>query len=337
MLTGCSVKIQIPLELPDFKKENYGEVLSSFVNSCRSKKTEKIYGNLCKDAKSVVDAKKFLTSKFTLHKLNAKNSLLTGYYEPELHGSFVKTDIYKYPIYNTPRDMINVDLTSIYSKLKNYRLRGRLNENRLVPYYSRLEMQNMKLDADIICYCDSKIDLFFLEVQGSGRVKLNNGETIYVGFDNQNGHKYSSIGKYLIKLGEIPQKDISLQSIKKWFKKNPKRVDEILNYNSSVVFFKKRQQSATGSLGLELTPKRSIAVDKRHIPLGTMLYLRASSKDVSYNRIVFAQDTGGAIKGRVRADMFLGFGKEAGKIAGELQAPLELWIFKPKNEIKREN
>jgi len=203
-------------------------------------------------------------------------------------------------------------------------------ENKLVPCYSRLELSTRKIDAKVICYTDSKIDLFFLEVQGSGRVKFESGETIFLGYDNQNGHPYKSIGKYLVKRDEISQKNISLQSIKKWFKQNPTKVDDVLNYNPSVVFFKKREQGATGALGLKLTAYRSIAVDRRYIPLGSMLFLSAEGKKISFHRIVFAQDTGGAIKGKNRADIFLGFGENAGKIAGELQAPLKLWIFRPK-------
>jgi membrane-bound lytic murein transglycosylase A len=141
------------------------------------------------------------------------------------------------------------------------------------------------------------------------------------------------IGKYLVNKGEIPLKDISLQSIRKWLKDNPGRIDEVLNYNNSVVYFRKKNQPATGSLGLELTPRRSIAVDRKYIPLGSMLYCDASQEDAQFSQIVQAQDTGGAIKGAVRADMFLGFGSKAREIAGGLKAPLKLWIFLPKEEM----
>ena len=327
VFSACSIT-------PKLENKNYSQVRDMFIKNCQSKKTQQLYGNLCEEAKTVANFKTFIKDNFVLEKLESDDALLTGYYEPELQGSLIKSAIFKYPIYATPKDLISVDLDDLYPKLKNYRLRGRLQDNKLIPYYSRQELSQRDVNAEVIAYSDSKIDLFFLEVQGSGRIKLKNGKTLFIGYANQNGQPYRSIGKYLVKLGKISQEDISLQSIRVWFKEHPSRVDEILNYNPSVVFFRVREQGATGSLGIELTPKRSVAVDKRYIPLGSMLYLRAKSQSIDFNRIVFAQDTGGAIKGRVRADMFLGFGENAGKIAGKLKAPLELWVFKPK---KREN
>ena len=324
--------------LPNWENENYDEVLYSFINNCRAKRGADIYQSLCLKSQSIRDAKEFLESNFTPYIIqnsnNDKNSILTGYYEPELRGSRIKSEIYKYPIYKSPKDLVTVDLSSIYPDLKNYRLRGRLDGNRLVPYYSRAELESVGINADVICYCDSKIDKFFLEVQGSGRITLDSGETIFIGFSNQNGHKYKSIGKYLIQSGEILKEDISLQTIREWLKLNPSRVDEVLNYNSSVVFFQERDRAATGSLGLVLSPLRSIAVDRRYIPLGSMVYVSAKDTKIDYKRVVFAQDTGGAIKGSVRADMFLGFGEEAGRVAGELKAPLKLWILLPKDKVK---
>jgi membrane-bound lytic murein transglycosylase A len=262
--------------------------------------------------------------------------MLTGYYEPELHGSLTKSEVYKYPVYETPDDLVVVDLSSIYPELKKYRLRGKLEGSKLVPYDVREDVsKNGLVNASVICYVDSKIDLFFLEVQGSGRIVLDDGESIYVGYDNQNGHKYKSIGKYLVAHNEIALKDISLQTIKAWFEQHPKRVDEVLNYNPSLVFFKKREHKARGALGLDLTPLRSVAVDRAFIPLGSMLYMDAQTQSFDASRVVFAQDTGGAIKGALRADMFLGFGKEAGKIAGELKAPLNLWVLVPKFQKER--
>lgn len=323
--------------LPNWNDENYQVALDSFINSCKTKKTRKLYKDLCKKAVDVKFAKYFLQNEFDPYEIkNKKNKkgLLTGYYEPLLKGSLTKKYPYIYPVYETPDDLIVVDLSSIYPDLKNYRLRGKIKGNKLVPYYTRKETSSKHLKSKVICYTDSKIDLFFLEVQGSGRVILDNGKTIYIGYDNQNGHRYKSIGRYLVDKKEIPLKDISLQSIRAWLKKNPHRVDEVLNYNKSVVFFKQRKHSATGSLGLKLTPKRSVAVDRRFIPLGSMLYLDAKIKDKNISSVVVAQDTGGAIKGAVRADLFLGYGDEAMSIAGELKSPLKLWILLPKKVTK---
>ncbi len=321
--------------LPNWEEENYDEALQNFKNSCKSSKTKNFYPNLCKNIDEVTNSKQFFTSEFIPYQINKKDGnttgMLTGYYEPYLKGSLTKHAKYIYPVYEAPNDLITVDLSSIYPNLKNYRLRGKIKGNKLVPYYTREQSSKIDVDAKVICYVDSKVDLFFLEVQGSGRVLLDTGETIFIGYGNQNGHKYKSIGSYLVKKGEIPLEDISLQSIYTWFIKNPSRVDEVLNYNNSVVYFKQRQQSATGSLGLQLTPKRSIAVDKRFIPLGSMLYFNAEQDDIRFNHIVQAQDTGGAIKGTIRADLFFGFGDKAKDVAGRLKAPLNLWVLLPKD------
>ena len=265
LFSACSIS-------PIPQNENYDEVLELFKTNCKTQKVQVLYGDLCVNAGSVLDAKSFIKENFTLSSVGSEG-LLTGYYEPELQGSLEKTKIYKYPIYNTPNDLVIVKLENVYKNLNNYRLRGRLEANVLVPYYTREELSKRDINASVICYTNSKIDLFFLEVQGSGRVRLVNGENIFIGYDNQNGHPYKSIGKYLISLGEISQTDISLQSIRAWFAHNPNRVDEILNYNPSKVFFKQRKQGATWALGVELTPLRSIAIDKRRIPLGSMLLL----------------------------------------------------------------
>ena len=351
-LLGCSKEPQIAFkelpktklqkssfkELPNWENENYDEVLDAFKNNCRAKKSVKIYDELCTQEQTITDAKEFLENNFSPYIIlpdeNQEETIMTGYFEPELHGSLTKTQRFKYPIYSTPKDLVVVDLASVYPDLEQYRLRGRLEGNRLVPYYSREELDSVDVNADVICYCDSKIDKFFLEVQGSGRVQLDNGDVIYIGYDNQNGRKYSSIGKHLVKSGELTQEEVSLQTIRAWFKANPNRVDEILNHNDSLVFFKQREKPASGSLGLVLTPLRSIAVDRRYVPLGSMVYLSASGDKIDYKRTVFAQDTGGAIKGALRADMFLGFGDDAGEIAGELKAPLKLWILLPKTKTK---
>lgn len=319
------------MELPNWEGENYEAALESFIENCKSTKAQLVYKELCSEALTADDAKEFLEAHFKPYKIHNKEEhdkgLLTGYYEPHLHGSKRRHGRYIYPIYATPKDLITVELSSIYPALKNFRLRGRLEGNKLVPYYTREEVSDKALDAEVICYTDSRVDLFFLEIQGSGRVTLESGKTIFVGFDNQNGHRYRAIGRYMIEKGMLKRDEVSLQSIKKWLEENPSRVDEVLNYNQSVVYFKEKSAPASGSLGIELQAKRSVAVDKRYIPLGSMLYLNA--KENRINGIVYAQDTGGAIKGAVRADLFLGYGSDAMQVAGRLKDQLELWILLP--------
>ena len=327
--------------LPGFEQQNYDELLNDFINNCKSTKGQKIYKDLCQKALHVTDAKLFLINNFTPYsiadKSGKKEGLLTGYYEAQLHGSLKENDKYKYPIYATPKDLVVVDLSSIYPELKNYRLRGKIQNNRLVPYYSRKEVNSNDLNASVICYCDSKIDRFFLEVQGSGQVILDDNSTMYIGYDNQNGYKYKSIGKYLVRKGEIPLEKISLQSIRKWLREHPSRIDEVFNYNKALVFFSKRDKGATGALGLQLRAKSSVAVDNKYIPLGSMLYLSSNLENEKFNKIVFAQDTGGAIQGPIRADLFLGSGDKAMEVAGKLKSPLKLWLLVPNNkEAKNE-
>lgn len=326
-------------ELPNWNNQNHKESLELFINSCKNSKTKSIYKDLCEKAATTNDAKLFFMQNFTPHKIiNNKNKsddgLLTGYYEPFLRASLEKKEPYIYPIYTTPKDLITVELDSIYSELKKYRLRGKLEGNKLKPYPTREQIDKNGVDADVICYTDSKINLFFLEVQGSGVAILDDNKSMYIGYDNQNGHKYNSIGKYLIDKGEIEKENISLQSIKEWLLKNPNRIDEVLNHNSSKIFFKQNQTPAKGAMGVVLTPWSSIAVDKEYIELGSMLYLSATDNNFNLTKIVTAQDTGGAIKGSVRADLFLGQGEEAQKIAGKLQANLKLWILLPNGQIK---
>lgn len=323
-------------ELPEWESEDYREALNSFINSCSTTRTKTLYKELCQEANSINDAKSFFTEKFSPYQVDMtdKNGdgLLTGYYEPLLKGSLTKKEPYIYPVYSTPRDLLVVSFAHQYPELKKYRLRGRIEGNKVVPYYSRKELSKRKIDADIVCYVDNEIDLFFLEIQGSGRVQLDSGDVIYVGFDNLNGHQYSSIGRYLIDAGEMSYAESSMSGIKKWCEKNPSRVEELLHHNDSKVFFKKRAKPASGALGIVLTPKRSVAVDLSHLPLGSMLYMSAEVKERDINRIVMAQDTGGAIKGSVRADLFFGYGDEAGRSAGKMKAPLRLWILLPKKE-----
>ena len=348
LLTGCKKELNISskeqnkgiklvktsfLTLPDFDKQNYAEFLDNFIHNCKSTKSQKIYKRLCRDALHVRDPKRFLLENFTPYRISDKKGssegLLTAYYEAQIHASLQKSDRYKYPIYETPRDLVVVDLSTIYPELQYYRLRGRMQNNRIVPYYSRKEAKVHGLNASVLCYCDSKIERFFLEVQGSGKVILDDNSTMYIGYDNQNGHKYRSIGNYLVQKGEIPLADISLESIQKWLKDHPTRIDEVLNYNKSLIFFAKRDQGATGALGLQLRKKSSIAVDRKYIPLGNMLYLSSQLGNKKFNSVVFAQDTGGAIKGPLRVDLFLGSGDDALKIAGRVKSPLKLWLLVP--------
>ncbi len=335
-LPNTSLKATAFSELPEIQKIDFQKVVDNFIYDCQSAKAQKLYSDLCQKAKETQSAQEFILQNFQAYRIYGKDNrtegLLTGYFEPEIDASLQKDEYYQYPLYTTPKDLIEVDLSSIYPNLKHYRLRGRIEGNKLVPYYTRAEIKRSDINSSVICYCKSKIDRYFLEVQGSGKVLLDDNSTFYVGYDNQNGHKYKSIGKYLVKNGEISQQDISLQSIRAWLEAHPQRVDEVLNKNRAMVFFSKRSRGATGALGLELRAKSSVAVDSKYIPLGSMLYLSSNFNTQKIDKFVFAQDVGGAIKGALRVDYFLGSGEDALNIAGTLKSPLRLWIILPKEK-----
>ncbi|MEA1919577.1 MAG: murein transglycosylase A [Campylobacterota bacterium] len=311
--------------------DEYERILEHFKSNCQYSRVKKLYPAMCEKALHVKSASSFFLNNFDRYKVledaDHKEGLLTGYFEPLLKGSRTKQGPYRYPLYEPPEDLLHVKLGDAYPELKNMRLRGRLVDNKIVPYEDRALINASQNSRSVICYVDDRIARFFLEVQGSGRVELESGETIFVGYADQNGHAYTSIGKKLIDKGAIKREAISLQSIAQWLQQHPESLDEILHANRSFVFFKERSYGATGAMGIELTPKYSVAVDPSYIPLGSLL----SIKSKSYNQMVFAEDTGGAIRGSVRADLFLGFGDEALEKAGTLNEKLELFMWLPKN------
>ncbi|MEA1915965.1 MAG: murein transglycosylase A [Campylobacterota bacterium] len=326
-------------ELPNWNEQEFSQIFNAFKKSCSVKKTFNKYPKACEiattcNSSTCKDKQHFFENYFSPYIINDNESgMLTGYYEPLLHGSRAKSSKYRYPIYKRPKDLVEVSLGSLYPELSKRKYRGRLVGNKVVPYYSRANIKEHQ--SEVICYVDDEIELFFLEIQGSGRVKLDSGETIFVGYNNQNGHPYRAIGRYLINKKKISREDMSMQAIYKYLKNNPDEVRPILNYNPSVIFFSENKTPATGALGVELTPKHSVAVDRKFIPLGTLLYVDSYNKHqkVDINRVVIAQDVGGAIKGAVRADMFFGYGDDAMKSAGVMKEKLKLWMLLPKESI----
>ena len=185
-------------------------------------------------------------------------------------------------------------------------------------------------------FVDDDVALFFLQIQGSGRIKLENGDFVRISYANQNGREYKSIGRILVKNNELPLSQASMQGIKQWIKNNPSKKQWLFNQNPSFVFFKISKElsandGAIGSLGIPLTAERSIAIDPRAIPLGTPIFMNTQIANKEINRLVMAQDTGGAIKGEIRADLFCGFGDKAGELAGSMNQKLKLWALFPKD------
>jgi membrane-bound lytic murein transglycosylase A len=264
-----------------------------------------------------------------------REGLVTGYYEPVLTGSRTRSVRFPLPVYGVPEDLVVVDLAAQYPELRGMRLRGRLNGRRLQPYYSRgeIDQSNGSFGAPVIAWVADPVELFFLQIQGSGQIQLESGERIRLGFAEQNGHPYRSLGRHLVESGELPLEQASMQGIKAWAAANPQRMREALNHNSSYVFFRELPtlDGPIGALGVPLDAGYSVAVDPRHVPLGAPVFL-ATTYPLSaqpLERLVMAQDTGGAIRGPVRADFFWGSGPEAGELAGRMKQPGRLWILWP--------
>lgn len=287
-------------------------------------------------------ARRFFEAAFTPFALVAGDGndtgLVTGYYEPLLRGSRTKSAEYPYPVYGVPDDLVVVDLASVTPEVRNLRLRGRLEGRRLVPYWSRAEIdaRGAEIPAPVIAWVADPVDLFFLQVQGSGQILLDTGERIRVGYADQNGHPYRSVGRYLVERGELPLEQASMQSIKAWAAANPDKLQDALHYNSSYVFFREiaDPRGPVGALGVPLVPQYSLAVDRRFVPLGVPVYL-ATTLPVSeepFTRLMAAHDTGGAIRGVVRTDFFWGTGDEAGAAAGRMRQQSKLWLLWPRGE-----
>lgn len=288
--------------------------------------------------------RQFFESRFIPHQVlnpdGGSDGLITGYYEPLLKGSRKPSVKHRYPLYTTPDELLVIDLGEVYPELKNMRLRGRLQGRKVVPYYNRAEIENganngaVLLKGRELVWVEDAVELFFLQIQGSGRVELENGDIMRVGYAEQNGHPYRSIGRLLVERGEMLLEKASMQGIKAWGQRNPDKLNELLQQNASYVFFRELPAGLPGplgALGVPLTAGRSLAIDPRAIPQGAPVFLATTWPNSSrqLQRLMVAQDTGGAIKGGVRADFFWGFGPEAGDQAGKMKQSGRMWVLMP--------
>ena len=332
--------------LPDWGADRHGEAMPALLLSCASLKSQPEWQSACAAATQIASddaaaVRQFFETAFVAYAVHntdgSTEGLVTGYYEPLLRGSRTPSKTYRYAVYGVPDDLLVVELTDAQPNLKGMRLRGRLQGNKVVPYHTRAEIE--RGDAAVrgreIIWVDDAVELFFLQVQGSGRVKLPSGEIVRLGFAEHNGHPYKSIGRVLIERGELPQDKASMQAIKQWGKQNPDLLPLLLQQNPAYVFFRELPSSSpgpVGALGVALTPGRSIAVDSSVVPLGAPVYLSSTwpLSARALNRLVLAQDAGSAIKGAVRADFFWGFGDEAGQIAGRMRQSGRIWVLYPR-------
>ncbi|MFP6734333.1 MAG: MltA domain-containing protein [Rhodospirillales bacterium] len=349
--------------LPGWQLDDHRAALITFVTTCRRfdrlKAVQPLppasYAGLASDWQSVcavargavqsgTSAKQFFEDWFQPFAAADKNQttgLITGYFEPQLNGSKKRSARYNVPLYGRPRDLISVDLGQFDTRLAGRRIAGQVRGNNFIPYADRSEIERGVLTGKGLemVWVDNAIDAFFLHIQGSGRILLDSGETMRVGFDGKNGRPYRAIGRDLVAMGAIPQKDISLQSIRKWLTDNPGRARALMNRNPSYVFFKRIVgPGPIGAAGMPLTPGRSFAVDLKYIPMGAPIWLATTNPLnplLPLARLVVAQDTGSAITGPVRGDLFWGYGRYAREAAGRMKNPGRLYLLLPKSAARR--
>ena len=292
-------------------------------------------------------ARIFFESRFTPFAIGAgddRDGLFTGYYEPELRASRSKSAKYTTPIYGLPDDLISADLGLFRSELRDEHIEGRLDGHRLIPYPTRTEIDAAGLpNARVLLYADDPIGVFFLQIQGSGRARLTDGSYVRLAFAGVNGRAYTPIGRVLIAQGAMDRQSVSLQSIRAWLVAHPSDASRIMESDDSYVFFREAplgdpSLGSTGSEGVPLEPNASLAVDPRLHALGAPFFVaatypdpNATKTDEPLDRLFVAQDTGGAIRGAVRADVFWGFGPWAEAIAGRMKSHGQLYVLLPKS------
>lgn len=344
-------------DLPGWAADRHAEALSALRRSCakpmryptRAGNGEERFGraedwrSVCAEAGRIAAgdhdaARAFFERRFRPYRVADKDGdtgLITGYYEPELAGARQPSDAYTVPLFTRPRDLVTVSLEDFGDAFGDERLAGRVEQGRLKPYFSRARIVDGALAGqglEIVWVADP-VEAFFLQIQGSGRVRLPDGEILRLGYAATNGRPYTAIGRVLAAQGELALEKVSLQSIRAWLRANPARQREILDRNESYVFFRElRGEGPIGTQGVALTPGRSLAVDRRFLPLGVPLWIDTPDPLDPANpirRLVVAQDTGGAIRGAVRGDLFLGAGEEAEERAGRMRSPGRYYLLLP--------
>ncbi len=358
LLSACAVAPQrpaspAPAQTSTYAKANWNALpavadtdlqagFAAWRSACPRLKTEANWAPTCAAAANVANnpsaIRQFLQANLDVYALRAANNradgLITGYYEPIYAGSLTRTAKASVPVYGVPDDMVSVQLDSLYPELKGKRLRGRVEGRVLKPYEDAARIAANGVKAPVLAWLTSPMDLQFLQIQGSGRVQLADGRQLRIAYADQNGHPYRPIGRWLVEQGELKQADVSMAAIRAWADAHPTRVPELLASNPSYVFFTRGPDSdegPRGSLNVPLTAGYSVAVDRNVVPLGSLLWLSTTRPDgTALVRPVAAQDTGGAITGEVRADLFWGTGDAAGELAGHMKQKGTIWMLWPK-------
>jgi membrane-bound lytic murein transglycosylase A len=329
-------------DLSGWTQDNHAEALPALLASCRVLAKQAAWREACDAAQAARNlnvrdaARRFFEQHFTPHRVTnpdgTPEGLATGYFEPIIRGSRTRSPRNRYPVYGAPADIVPLESSAESSHIT----RGRLDGGRVAPYYTRaqIDTDNSPLRGREIAWVEDAMDLFFLQVQGSGRITLAEGGVMRIGFAEHNGHPYRSIGRVLIERGDLSADRASMQGIKAWARANPARQTELLNQNPRYVFFRELTGPATsppGALGVPLTPERSVAIDPRYVPLGAPVHIATTwpNTDRPLQRLMLAQDTGGAIRGAVRIDYFWGAGDKAALEAGRMQQSVRVWVLLP--------
>lgn len=334
-------------DLPGWTSDNHAELMPALRQTCAAIGSRPTWREACAAADALGSSptnrrvRNYLEKHFVpwmaVNPDSSREGMVTGYYEPVIAGSRKPSATHRWPVHGPPADMISVELAGQHPDVRHLRLRGRLVGNRLVPYWSRGEIAAMgeAFPAQTLFWAADGLDLFFLHVQGSGQMQLDDGTRVRIGYADQNGHPYASIGRWLIDRGELELHQASMQGIKQWARNNPHRLEELMHANPSYVFFRELPLTGDGpigALGVPLTPGRSIAADPRFIPLGAPVFLDTTFplSDRPLRRVMMAQDTGSAIRGVVRADFYWGSGDAAGEQAGRMRQQGRMWVLLPK-------
>lgn len=289
--------------------------------------------------------RKFFERSFTPLAVTLKNNPVgkfTGYYEPLLYGSATRSDRFHTPLLARPSDLVMVDLGQFRRDLKGRRVAGHVVNGKLIPYPDRAAISKgaLKARATPIVWVDDAVMAFSLHIQGSGRVLMEDGRMMRVGYSAQNGHPYVAIGRVMVKKGYLKRSEVSMPAIQKWLRENPDKAAEVMNANPSYIFMRLYEGPGPfGSAGVPLTARRSLAVDRLHLPLNAPIYLQTTHPDpttrapdaaaISFNTLMISQDTGGAITGAIRGDVFWGYGPEAAEIAGRMAHSGRYYLFLP--------
>jgi membrane-bound lytic murein transglycosylase A len=314
---------------------------NAWASACPRLAKDPVWGATCsgvaqvpRDPAAIRDFLQRAMQPYRLQSSGSDKGLITGYYEPVYPGSLQRSANTPVPVYGVPDDLIVVDLDSVYPELKGKRLRGRLDGRVLKPYDDAQTLQHNGANAPVLAWLSNPMDLQFLQIQGSGRIRLADGRQLRIAYADQNGHPYKPVGRWLVEQNQLKKEEVSMGRIREWAQANPQRVPELLASNPSYVFFTTRPDSdegPRGSLNVPLTTGYSVAIDRKVITLGSLLWLDTTRPDGSpVVRPVAAQDTGGAIAGEVRADLFWGTGERAGELAGNMKQQGRLWLLWPK-------